>query len=48
MHCQSRIADALQLEFRVVHRGDVTDWFGRGPIMASDIGGQTMTALTGR
>jgi hypothetical protein len=31
MHRQSRIADASQLEFRSVHRSDMTDWFGRSP-----------------
>jgi hypothetical protein len=46
MHRQPRIADASQLEFRVVHCSDMTDWLGAGPAMASEIGGQTMTALT--
>ena len=49
MHRQSRIADALQLEFRVVHRGDMT---GRLAVTLTywrqSIGGQTMTALTDR
>ena len=44
MHRQSRIADASQLEFRIVHRGDMTDWLmaRRG----AGYGGQTMTGLT--
>ena len=28
MHRQSRIADASQLEFRIVHRNDMTGWLG--------------------
>jgi hypothetical protein len=48
MHRQSRIADASQLEFRVVHRCDMIDGLGAGSAMASELGGQTMTALTDR
>jgi hypothetical protein len=48
VHRQSRIADASQLEFRIVHRGDMTDWLGAGSAMASEFGGQTMTDLTDR
>jgi hypothetical protein len=28
MHRQSRIADALQLEFRIIHRFCMTGWLG--------------------
>jgi hypothetical protein len=47
MHGQPRIADASQLEFRVVHR---TEWTGLldGSTLAPYIGGQTATALTDR
>src|SRR5579863_5599542 len=48
MDRQSRIADTSQLEFSVVHRGDVTSGVGCYSIMASDLGGQTMTALMNR
>jgi len=48
MHRQSWIADTSQLEFSVVHRGGLTSGFGCYSIMASEIGGQTMTALTDR
>jgi hypothetical protein len=48
MYSQSRIADASQLEFRVIHRSDMTDWLVAGSAMASELGGQTMTALTDR
>jgi hypothetical protein len=30
MHRQPGIADASQLEFRIVHRGDMADWLGLG------------------
>jgi hypothetical protein len=48
MHRQPRIADASQLEFRVVHRDDMTEWLGAGSAMASELGGQRMTALMDR
>jgi hypothetical protein len=37
MHGQSRIADASQLEFRIVHRTDMTDWFGACTRRAADM-----------
>ena len=48
MNRQSRIADTSQLEFRIIHRGDMTACVGCCPAMASELGGQTMTALTDR
>jgi hypothetical protein len=43
VHRQSRIADASQLEFRMVHRSGMTGRFGC--YAASDIGGQNDDSL---
>jgi hypothetical protein len=48
MYRQSWIADTSQLEFCVVHRGGLTSGFGCYAIMASELGGQTMTASMDR
>jgi hypothetical protein len=49
MHRQPRIAEPLQLEFRVIHRNDmIVRLWAFCPTMASEIGCQTMTALTYR
>jgi hypothetical protein len=48
MYRQSRITDASQLEFRVIHCCDMTGWFGCCSTMAINIGGHAMTALTER
>jgi hypothetical protein len=50
MHRQSRIADASQLEFRMVHCSDMTGWVSAraGSTMTTEFGGQTMTALMDR
>ena len=48
MHRQPRIADASQLEIRIIHRADMTEGFGACPVTAPAIGGQTTTALTDR
>jgi len=39
MRRQPRIADASQLEFRMIHGSDVTGWIGASP-MATGFGGQ--------
>jgi hypothetical protein len=46
MHRQSLIADASQLEFRIVHRSRRTGWFGC--CSPSNIGDETMTDSTDR
>src|SRR5882724_3331304 len=46
MHRQSRIADASQLEFRMVHRRGMTGWFSCYAAQIS--AAETMTALTDR
>jgi hypothetical protein len=48
MHGQSRIADASQLEFRIIHRNSMTGRFGCGSRMAAELGGQATTALMER
>jgi hypothetical protein len=48
MYRQSRITDASQLEFRMIHRSDMMGWFEGCSTMAIDIGGHAMTALTER
>src|SRR5882757_5380076 len=45
MHRQSRIADASQLEFRMIHRSGMTGWFGCYSASDSDIGGQNDDSL---